>query len=276
MHDDAYLAEEEGRRRSAGRLLDKVGRYADRGRLLDVGCGHGMLLDEASRRGYEAVGLELSRRTAAYAREVLGQRVLEEPLEEHRSEDGYDAIVMADVLEHLDDPVEGIRRCRELLRPGGVLCVVTPDPASRVARLAGPRWWALLPAHTFLLPRHTVRALIAAEGMSVSDDVPFVRTFSARYWLAGLAQRGGGLAAAIDAARRALPAHLSLSLSLRDERVIVAHKARAAEAASLARIRPARSADQSSSAIRGASRLKIHTAKAQIAAKIATGTSRRA
>ncbi|MEA2310008.1 MAG: hypothetical protein QOG86_1910 [Thermoleophilaceae bacterium] len=224
MHDDAYLAEEPGRRRTAARLLDMVARYAPAGRLLDVGCGHGLLLDEARRRGYEVEGLELSAGAAAYARDVLGLDVHEHTLEEHRPADGYAAIVMADVLEHLDDPVGALRRCRDLLRPGGVLCVVTPDPSSLTARIAGARWWGLLPAHTFLVPRLTLRELILGEGMFVSDDVSFVRTFSARYWLEGLAQRGGGLAAVIGALRRMLPAGLSLSMSLGDERVVVAHR----------------------------------------------------
>src|SRR2546423_752092 len=225
MHDDAYLAEERGRRRAAQRLLDIVGRYVPRGRLLDVGCGHGLLLDEARRRGYDVEGLEISTSAAAYAREVLGLPVLEHPLEEHDSEEGYATVFMADVLEHLGDPVEGIRRCRELLQPGGVLCVVTPDPSSLIARLAGARWWGLLPAHTFLLPRPTLRELITGEGLLISDDVSFVRTFSAPYWLAGLSQRGGALAMAIDALGRALPSSLNLSVSLRDERVVVAHRA---------------------------------------------------
>src|SRR5207249_515472 len=60
MRDDAYLAEEPGRRRTAARLLDAIGRYVPAGRLLDVGCGHGLLLDEARRRGYEVEGVELS------------------------------------------------------------------------------------------------------------------------------------------------------------------------------------------------------------------------
>ncbi|MEA2369252.1 MAG: hypothetical protein QOH38_1970 [Thermoleophilaceae bacterium] len=224
MHDDAYLAEEPGRRRTAARLLDMVARYAPAGRLLDVGCGHGLLLDEARRRGYEVEGLELSAGAAAYARDVLGLDVHEHTLEEHRPADGYAAIVMADVLEHLDDPLGALRRCRDLLRPGGVLCVVTPDPSSLTARIAGARWWGLLPAHTFLVPRLTLRELILGEGMFVSDDVSFVRTFSARYWLEGLAQRGGGLGAVIGALRRMLPAGLSLSMSLGDERVVVAHR----------------------------------------------------
>ena len=209
MHDEAYLLEERGRRRAARRLLDMLGRRAPAGRLLDVGCGPGLLLDEARRRGYDVEGLEPSASAAAYARGELGLRVHEQPLDEYDSEARYDAVVMADVVEHLDDPVAGIRRCRELLRPGGVLCVVTPDPSSLTARAAGSRWWGLLPAHTFLLPRRTLRGLLTAEGMLISDDVPFVRSFSARYWLNGLAQRGGLLSAAIEAIGRVLPDRVS-------------------------------------------------------------------
>ena len=224
MRDDSYLAEERGRRRTAARLLDLVGRHAPAGPLLDVGCGHGLLLDEARRRGYDVEGLELSASAAAYARGVLDLRVHERTLEEHDAASGYAAIVMADVLEHLDDPVAAIARCRELLRPGGVLCLVTPDPSSLTARIAGPRWWGFLPAHTFLVPRLTLRELVLAEGLFVSDDVSFVRTFSARYWLEGLAQRGGAVAALIGPLSRALPRGLDLSLSLGDARVLLAHR----------------------------------------------------
>ena len=224
MSDEAYLAEEPGRRATARRLLDMIGEYAPAGRLLDVGCGHGLLLDEARSRGYEVAGVELSRSAAAYARDVLGLPVEEIPLEQvEPADDGYAAIVLADVLEHVEDPVAAIRRCRELLRPGGVLCVVTPDPASATARLAGSRWWALLPAHTCLIPRWTLRELLASEGLVTSDDISFVRTFSARYWLAGLAERGGPLGTAVRAMARALPPSASLSLSLGDERVVLAH-----------------------------------------------------
>src|SRR5690242_13348701 len=70
MHDDEYLSEEVGRRATARRLLDLIGAHRPRGRLLDVGCGHGLLLDEARKRGYETVGLELSRSAAEHARSI--------------------------------------------------------------------------------------------------------------------------------------------------------------------------------------------------------------
>ena len=60
MRDDHYLDEEAGRRATARRVLESDRAHAPSGRLLDVGCGHGLLLDEARRRGYVVQGLELS------------------------------------------------------------------------------------------------------------------------------------------------------------------------------------------------------------------------
>jgi 2-polyprenyl-3-methyl-5-hydroxy-6-metoxy-1,4-benzoquinol methylase len=227
MEDDAYLGEETGRRATCARLLDLIGRFVAGGRLLDVGCGPGLLLDEARRRGYETIGLELSRASARHARDALGLDVRELALEDFADEGdppGFDVVVLADVIEHLDDPVGGIARCAALLRPGGVLCVVTPDPSSVTARAAGRRWWGYVPAHTCLLPRMTLRELLAAAGLVVSTDVPFVRTFTARRWLEGLAERLGPVSAPLEAAARQLPAGVKLSMSLGDERVVLGHR----------------------------------------------------
>src|SRR5882757_6837094 len=71
VDDDAYLGEEAGRRATAEHLLDLIGAHVRDGRLLDVGCGHGLLLDEARQRGFRTVGLELSRAAARHAREAL-------------------------------------------------------------------------------------------------------------------------------------------------------------------------------------------------------------
>src|SRR3954463_842805 len=228
MRDDEYLSEEAGRRATANRLLDLIGGHRPHGRLLDVGCGHGRLLDEARRRGYATVGLELSREAARYARETLDLDVREWPLEAFGqgtngdSPGSFDAIVLADVLEHLDDPVAAIDQCAALLRPAGVLCIVTPDPSSATAKLAGSRWWGYLPAHTFLIPRRTLRELISASGLVISSDVPFVRTFAAKRWVSGLAERLPASGALTRPPNRLPP--FPISLSLGDERVILAHR----------------------------------------------------
>src|SRR4051794_26757150 len=92
MRDEGYLEEEPGRRATAARLLDLIGVHVPGGRLLDVGCGHGVLLDEARRRGYATVGLELSRSAARHAREALRLDVREVALEDFTAADTFDVV----------------------------------------------------------------------------------------------------------------------------------------------------------------------------------------
>jgi len=122
--------------------------------------------------------------------------------------------------------VEAIDACCGLLTDGGLLCVVTPDPASAAARLAGRRWWGFLPAHRCLLPRRTVLELLASRGLVISTDVPLVRSFTAGRWVAGIAERAGALSGPLAqlAAHERLTRELSLSLG--DECVVPAHRLR--------------------------------------------------
>ena len=88
----------------------------------------------------------------------------------------------------------------------------------------GERWWGYVPAHTFLLPRATLRRLLTERGLSIAADVPLVRTFSLRYWMAGLGERSGAIGSVATVVQRRVPPTLSLSLSLGDERVVLARK----------------------------------------------------
>jgi SAM-dependent methyltransferase len=223
MSDTAYLDEENGRRATADRLLDMIGEYTPNGRLLDVGCGHGLLLDQAKKRGYDTMGLELSSANAAHARENLGLDVREVGLEDFTDPQGFDVVVLADVIEHLSDPVSAIDHCKRLVAPGGVLCIVTPDPSARLARLAGGRWWGFVPAHTFLLPRLTLAELLSATGLIISENRDLVRDFAFSYWISGLADRGGPFALLRPIAKSPLGRKM-VSLPLGDEVVILAHK----------------------------------------------------
>jgi len=129
--------------------------------------------------------------------------------------------VMVDVIEHLDDPVGALRAARVLLAPGGVLVVVTPDPSSLAARLTRDRWWGYLPAHAHLIPRRTLRRLLADEGFAALDETTLWRTFTLGYWMGGLAERGA-LGGVLDRLRRLRDARRPVTLSLGDERVLLA------------------------------------------------------
>ena len=102
-------------------------------RLLDVGCGGGLLLRDASAAGIRVTGLdhspdmvELARERAPEADVVLGEA--ERLPFPDRS---FDALAMSIVFFFLEDPVGALRECRRVLRPGGRLAVYTAGPEMR-------------------------------------------------------------------------------------------------------------------------------------------------
>lgn len=133
--------------RARARAVEQVA--GAKGRVLDVGCGRGFLLDAFRRRGWEVQGTELDERSAAHAREALGIPVHVGPPGSEPWPDGhFDAVVLWHVLEHLPDPSAELARVRRLLASGGVLMVGIPDFGSPEARLARQGWFHLdVPRH---------------------------------------------------------------------------------------------------------------------------------
>ena len=127
----------------AADLLAKRG-IAPPARVADVGCGWGTNLDLLERRGYRVTGLDISRRTL----ELLdnpNRHLVEANLNEEfpaAARGDYDACLVLDVIEHLDDDRAALARIAGLLVPGGV-CIVSvpalPDLFSDFDKLQGHR-----------------------------------------------------------------------------------------------------------------------------------------
>jgi 2-polyprenyl-3-methyl-5-hydroxy-6-metoxy-1,4-benzoquinol methylase len=120
-------------------------------RLLDVGCGNGQFLVWARELGWECHGVELDAAAASVAREQ-GISVLGSSLEElERGAAGsFDAITLSHVIEYVHDPIDMLRRCRDLLRPGGYVWLETPNTESLGYSRYGASWRGLE------TPRHLV------------------------------------------------------------------------------------------------------------------------
>jgi 2-polyprenyl-3-methyl-5-hydroxy-6-metoxy-1,4-benzoquinol methylase len=96
-------------------------------RILDVGCGWGVTLDALERRGYRAIGMDVSRRTLENL-DRPGRTLIEADITRPMVPDvaAHDAVLALDVIEHLDDDGAAVRHLADLTRPGGALLISVP------------------------------------------------------------------------------------------------------------------------------------------------------
>lgn len=117
------------------RRLDAIAsaRQGSRLRLLDIGCGQGYILEHALRRGWEVCGLEASMTWAQKTANRLGVKVWAEPIEEaDLPASTFDVVFSDSVLEHLAEPMAMMKVIRQVLKPGGLAYIVTPNAATLV------------------------------------------------------------------------------------------------------------------------------------------------
>ncbi|HEX5678060.1 MAG TPA: bifunctional 2-polyprenyl-6-hydroxyphenol methylase/3-demethylubiquinol 3-O-methyltransferase UbiG [Alcanivorax sp.] len=95
-------------------------------KVIDIGCGGGLLSEGMARRGATVTGIDLGEAPLAVARlhaeqsdvEVEYLQILAEDIAEQRAGE-YDAVTCLEMLEHVPDPASVIRACAKLVKPGG-------------------------------------------------------------------------------------------------------------------------------------------------------------
>jgi 2-polyprenyl-3-methyl-5-hydroxy-6-metoxy-1,4-benzoquinol methylase len=164
------------------------------GRLLDVGCGNGGMMQRLAELGWQAEGVDFDPDAVQQARARglpvrLGALHHQAYPDEH-----FDAITMTHVVEHVPDPLALLRESHRILRPGGRLALVTPNADSLGHKLFRDAWRGLEPPrHLHVFQRSALRTLVHRAGfavLSTSTAIPGADTILLESQAIRLTRRG--------------------------------------------------------------------------------------
>ncbi|MDY6895135.1 MAG: class I SAM-dependent methyltransferase, partial [Thermotogota bacterium] len=174
------------------RFLDRYGlwkrvkfisRYKSAGKWLDVGCGNGRLLQEASRwDNWQLEGLEPIEEVANSTKERLNIPVYPCTFEQLdlNEKNKFDIISMWDVLEHLPSPMQSLQHVNSLLKDDGIFVFTIPNYNSLDRRLFKNFWIGYdLPRHLYVYPHDILRKMLNKVGMRLVNSKCIAGTHAA-------------------------------------------------------------------------------------------------
>ena len=166
------------RRRRYRRTLKAFSPMFDAGEgrtLLDFGCGTGLFMRMARRRGFTAYGVDLAPDAVELARERFGpdRAFLGSVPRDGVPGEGFDVITMWSVLAHIPVPEEDLGELLSLLKPGGRLLILTVNADSLQRKFFRSRWNGFTPGHLIFWSKPTITRLLTEVGFDSVEFAPF-------------------------------------------------------------------------------------------------------
>lgn len=149
--------------------LDLVQTFVPKGKLLDVGCATGYLLEAAKEKGFDVYGVEFSEYSSQLAKQKFGNEKIHNGILETSpfATNFFDVITMFDLIEHVRIPQVVLEKAKSLLSDNGVIMISTPDTGSTSHSLMGKKWTHYKLEHFFYFNKASMNLAADRSGLKV-------------------------------------------------------------------------------------------------------------
>ena len=163
------------------KLLKAVEKKQLGGKLLDIGCGTGIFIAEARKRGHwDIFGIEPSANAVEYAQSRLGETIFQGNFPNvSLDEKGFDVITMWHVVEHLEEPIKSFHTVNHYLRSGGWFIFAIPNLKSLDLKQFKNYWvgWDL-PRHLYFFSEETIAEALDQAGFTIKHTQCLATTYN--------------------------------------------------------------------------------------------------
>ena len=175
------------------RVKSFVGDLPPGSKVLDIGCGRGVMLRSLLDLGHEAHGVEITPEAASGADPGAQIRIAPELAKAGYEENTFDAVIMWHVLEHLPHPEQTLVEIRRILRPGGRLILAVPNFGSLQSQRTANDWFHLdLPRHLYHFTPETLQRLLACNEFHYESVRHMAMLQNSFCWLQSILNRISG------------------------------------------------------------------------------------
>jgi SAM-dependent methyltransferase len=142
----------------------------------DIGCGSGFFLAYLRNNGWQVAGIDSAPEHVEYAQQTLGLTdvITAQWPGYNPACKNYDLVSLIHVLEHLPDPVDGLRAAAAMLKPGGYLLTETPNVNAWARYVYRGRCNMFdAPRHLCLFSQATFRKCAVAAGLKTVKMITY-------------------------------------------------------------------------------------------------------
>ncbi len=169
MEDDSYLETSQSRSIQAKKIAKYCHKFIKKdSKILDIGCGSGLLVKEFELLNYDSYGLEPSNFLADKGIEN-NLKIYQGTLDDKNYSNEFDFISLVDVIEHVQNPLDLLVKINRALHEDGSFLVITPRRDSFFRLILGFKWWHYRIAHVGYFSKTNLLQIMKNAGFEIIE-----------------------------------------------------------------------------------------------------------